>query len=153
MKQLIIDYLRRWARAMGVGVLAELLIGWFGGHLGDDPYRLAALQGVLGLFLGALLLSFDLQRGMARNAAALPLTARQIGRAWWLATVAIPAIVFSAAQILGAGGYWLGHRATSFDWFALGVADVDLFLMLGSVFPLAFLMGQGGTLQYTQLNQ
>jgi hypothetical protein len=144
MKQLILDYLRRWARALAVGVLAELLIGWFGGHLGDDPYRLAALQGELGLFLGAFLLNFDLQHGMARMAATLPLTARQTGRAWWQAAVAIPAIGFSAAQFLGAGGYWLGHRATSFNWVALGVADVYLFLMLGSVFPLAFLMGQGG---------
>ena len=142
MKQLILDYLRRWARALAVGALAELLIGWFGGHLGEGPYRLAALQGALGLFLGALLLSFDLQSGLSRMVGVLPLTGRQIGRAWWQASVLIPALVFGAAQFLGAGGYWLGHRATSFDWVALGVSDVYLFLMLGSAFPLAFLLCQ-----------
>jgi len=142
MKQLILDYLRRWARALAVGALAEVLIGWFGGHLGEGPYRLAALQGTLGLFLGALLLSFDLQSGLSRMAAVLPLTGRQIGRAWWQASVGMPAMFFAAALFLGAGGYWLGHRTTSFDWAALGMADVYLFLMLGSAFPLAFLMCQ-----------
>jgi len=144
MKQLITDYLRRWARALAVGVLAELLIGWFGGHLGNDPYRLAGFQGEFGLFLGAILLSFDLQCGLSRTVATLPLTARQIGRAWWQASVVIPAIAFAAAQFLGAGGYWLGHRATSIDWLGLGVSDVYLFLMLGSVFPMAFFMCQIG---------
>lgn len=51
------------------------------------------------MFFGFLLM-FDVQRGLSRALISLPITAKQIGRAWWLAAVALPAIALAITSLL-----------------------------------------------------
>jgi hypothetical protein len=53
------------------------------------------------LFTGCFFLSFDLQRGIARALLTLPMTAKQIGRAAWFASVLIPSLALALTLALG----------------------------------------------------
>lgn len=54
------------------------------------------------LLLGPHLLSYDQQRGLTRVLFVLPVTAKQIGHAWWLSVVGVPALLLAATAGLSA---------------------------------------------------
>ncbi|MGA2245717.1 MAG: hypothetical protein ABSH48_12015 [Verrucomicrobiota bacterium] len=139
----MLDYLRRKAWIFLFGAVLELALGWFGGCVGGKTHDLWMFQFQIGIFMGVLLLSFDLQRGLARAVAALPLTAGQIGRAWWLVSVAIPSVAFSALLWAGAGLFRLFHPAASVDAANLVLAGAFLFTLMGSTLTLVFVMSHG----------
>ena len=140
MKRLLLDHFRRKAWILALGAIVQVAIGFatvaFVGRPFLNPF--ASLEIQIGLFMGAFLLSFDLQRGIARTVATLPLTSRQIGQAWWLATVAIPATVFSALLVEGAGLYCVFHPGAAPDWSTLGAWCVGLVVWMGTAYTLVF---------------
>ena len=145
MKRLILDYLRRRAWILVTGAVFEFFMGGAAAVFANDNghHPLVGMQLPIGLFMGALLLSADLQRGLARVATALPLTARQVGRAWWLATVAIPAAGFSMLLFVGAGSVWLSRPGAQFPSGELAMASVVLSVWLGATFTIFFGTGRG----------
>ncbi len=101
MKLIILDHFRRWWWGWLIGGLAYGFITMGicapgGGH---------KITGVfpLGFFLGAFLLSMDLQRGHTRALLALPVTPKQIGRAWWWVAVGLPVLILGAVTALVIG--------------------------------------------------
>jgi hypothetical protein len=97
MKQIIIDYFwRKWWIIVPL-LLAEIFVVRLSGStMGLDVYAIL----LLAVFLGPVLLSYDLQRGFTRVLMTLPVTGRQIGRAWWLSTVGLPSLLLAAATVL-----------------------------------------------------
>jgi hypothetical protein len=132
MKRLILDHFRRWCWLLAVSGMLILWIGWFVAKFQDNNF--CSWGFILALSAGAILLSFDLQRGFARAVAMLPLTAGQIGRSWWLATVAIPAIALSMLLLLGAGFFYYCHTNESFPWGRLAMTSLFNLLWLGIIF-------------------
>ena len=93
MNRIILDHLKRWWLLwLVIGVANCFMTGSFL----DEKHNFSALTFQLVLWLGAMQLNFDLQRGISRVQATLPLTARQIGRAWWIFSVALPALLLAA---------------------------------------------------------
>lgn len=100
MKRIILDYYRRW----WLGVFAILIAHFF-----LERYSLkqsAASETLLKIFscqifmfLG-FMLTGDLVRGQGRVLAILPVTARQAGRALWIASVLIPGIALAAIVVM-----------------------------------------------------
>jgi hypothetical protein len=108
MKLIILDHFRRWWL-----VLTAILIAYFifqaatiseNNSLASDDPGIASVHHIINtvhntfifqaiMWLGFLLI-WDFQRGLPRVLTSLPVTAKQIGRAWWLASVAFPAIAF-----------------------------------------------------------
>ena len=156
MKKLILDHFRRWWWVLAPGAVYALVLGWSMAIPADASElwhgkRLFVLVWLkvqsnmfvsqvfcLAVFTGAMLLLFDLHRGIARAVSALPLTARQIGRSWWLATVAIPAIVYAALFFGGAGTFYLFHPNQVFPAARLVMASIFTLLWLGMGFTIYF---------------
>ncbi|MFO1489137.1 MAG: hypothetical protein U1F65_11740 [Verrucomicrobiota bacterium] len=137
MKNLILDYLRRKWWILAIGVVAELFIGWFGAADSKGAKEmLSSFQVQLGVFMGAFLLSFDLQRGIGRTVATLPVTTAQVARAWWHSTVSIPAAGLSALLFLGATAFKVFHPQAAVNWSWLALCSVFLFLWSGTGFVL-----------------
>lgn len=144
MKFLILDYLRRKSVVLIAGAVLEFAIGMLSGiHEENNQHPLALIQIQIAIFLGPFLLSLDFQRGITRVVSTLPLTIRRIGRAWWIATVAIPAAVFAALLFAGAGTICLLRPATVIDWNWLALAGAFLFLWMGAAFIIICTMGTG----------
>ena len=80
MKRLIFDHFRRWRWILALGSVFAFAQGWFIASSAAYTFEFWVL--LLALWTGANLLTFDLQRGVIRAVAVLPLTARQIGRSW-----------------------------------------------------------------------
>jgi hypothetical protein len=136
MKRLILDYFRRWSAVLAfVGVL-EFGLGWFITSLPQVGFEFWGL--LLAMWGGANLLQFDLKRGAARGIAVLPLTARQIGLSWWLATIALPAIGFAALLFLGAAMVHYMQPNNIFPFERLAMAGMFNLVWLGTMFNCAF---------------
>ena len=109
MRQLILDHFRRWWWVLALGAAYATILGWC---VALPPDYLQHARGThifwpvwlnvqgrmfvpntlfLATWTGAILLLFDLQRGLVRSVRALPMTSRQIGCGWWLVTAGIPA--------------------------------------------------------------
>jgi hypothetical protein len=99
MKQIILDHLWRKSWIIIPILFAEIFVVR---EFGTNGHHLEFVLFQLPLFLGAFLLSYDLQRGFTRGLMALPVTAGQIGRAWWLSTVGVPASLLASATALSA---------------------------------------------------
>ena len=72
MKRLMLDHFRRWSWILVLGAVLVFVIGWFAAN-SRNPYSLdlpVVFQFQIALFTGAFLLSFDLQRGIARTVTA-----------------------------------------------------------------------------------
>ena len=154
MKRLILDHFRRWWWVLALGAVYALVLGWavalpadYGEHWhGKHLFWLVWLkvQGrmfvmqtfVLATFTGAILLAFDLKRGLVRTVRALPLTTRQIGRGWWLAAAGIPAIASVLLLFLGAGTFHLSHPGNPFPAGRLALASVFTVLWFGTGFTI-----------------
>ncbi|MBC8009737.1 MAG: hypothetical protein H7067_06545 [Burkholderiales bacterium] len=138
MKRIVLDHFHRRAWVFVLGALVQLVLGWslayFDARGEQNP--LAVFQAQIGLFMGAVLLSMDLNRGITRTLATLPLTPREIGRAWWLATVAIPAPVFSALLVLGALAHHVVYPDIAIHWDKLAGSALKLLLILGAAFTI-----------------
>jgi hypothetical protein len=139
MKRLILDYFSRKIWILAIGAVLELLIGW---RIGAGSRAFSGtdfgFQLQIALFIGVLPLLFDLSRGVARTVTSLPLTAAQIGRTWWLATVGILGISISALLFLGAGTFHLLHPHAAFPTGKLAMASIFTLLWLGAGFTTIF---------------
>ena len=106
MKLIILDYFRRWWLALAAIFIGYIIfqvisiqdtnsqtasegVGATVNHTVAFVHNIYVFQVVM--WLGFLSM-FDLQRGGVRTLAILPLTAKQIGRALWLASVLLPAL-------------------------------------------------------------
>jgi hypothetical protein len=110
MKLIILDHFRRWRVAMILfGVIFFLFAGFFSRvcipETSDTLIHVLLNQTIFCVYVFQVLifylgffLTLDLQRGLARALTTLPVTTRRIGRALWLASVAIPA---AALTIIG----------------------------------------------------
>src|SRR3974377_1692813 len=100
MTRLILDHYRRWLPVLFLSAAAEVGLGWL---IATGPeYTFEFWTFCLALWSGAVLLSFDFQRGLLRPLAVLPVTGPQLGRTWWAATVLIPAIALAPLMFAGA---------------------------------------------------
>lgn len=136
MKRLILDYFRRWWWVLALGALSEFWMGW---SIPGEPKHNFEFWGLLiALWTGANLLQQDFQRGLARAMATLPLTSRQIGRSWWLATVAIPAAGMAALVFAGAGAFYFFNRTADFPVNRLAIACLFNLLWLGTLAAAIF---------------
>jgi hypothetical protein len=124
MKKIILDHFRRWWLALSALLVAYFAFQAVSVHLNNSQtsdegvaatvnHTINAVPNIfifqILMFLGFLLM-FDLQRGLARALAVLPVTTKQIGRAWWLVSVALPAI---ALLILGLLAFLIFSSGTS----------------------------------------
>lgn len=136
MHRLILDhYRRRWWVLALVAVLVFRL-GWFIAAHPTLPCEFWVFA--LVLWMGAVLLSFDLKHGLIRVVVPLPLTPRQIGRSWWLATVAIPALALPLLLFSGAATCCQLHPNTVLPAQQLAVASAFGLVWLGVSFTLIF---------------
>jgi len=156
MKNIMLDHVRRWWWVFVLGGTYASILGWslatpdFSSRYwhGKHPFlesffkiqstMLVMQCACLAVFTGTLLLFSDLQRGLIRSVAGLPLTGRQLGRSWWLTTVAVPSGGEMALLTLGAGLFYVLHPSTTFPVRRLLLADLLIFLWSGSTFVTYF---------------
>ncbi len=132
MTRLILDHFRRWWWVLGPAAALAFGLGWYICALGGKSVVFWVL--VLSLWMGATLLGFDLKQGLVRTLLALPLTARQIGRGWWFATVGIPALAVAALLVSGAALWSRFHPGRVVPVWALAAACLFSLLWLGNSF-------------------
>lgn len=114
MKRVVLDHLRRKAWLLALGAVVAAPLGWGIGALPEKGApSLLGLVVQLGVLLGPGLLLYDLQRGAAGALALLPLSRRELARAWWTLGVGLPASLYSLAF---AAGFFAG------DWFSPGAS-------------------------------
>ena len=148
MRRLIADHFRRWWWVMALGAAYATVLGWCvalppdysqharGTHIFwpvwlDVQGRMFVPNSLfLATWMGAILLTFDLQRGLGRAVRALPMTSRQIGRGWWFATTGLPAIMSIALLLLGAGSFYAFHPDTSTPFSVTRLAWAGIFTLL-----------------------
>ncbi len=112
MKQIIFDHFRRWRVVLiSIGAVCFLFAGFMEREGGPESPAIS-FHAILNhaivyvctfqliIFYLGMCLTMDLQRGLARVLTTLPLTTKQIGRALWLASVAIPAVGLAAIGFL-----------------------------------------------------
>ncbi len=141
MKLIIRDHLRRWWWVWMVGAILQCVLGWFSST--DTPPK-DFFVSLMAIFLGPFLLQFDMQRGFIRTIVSLPLTAKKIGRTWWLAVVALPALMVTMIAFLSAGVSHLIHPELVFPvkWLALNCTISTAWLGTSFVVLLGFSNGQ-----------
>lgn len=133
MNRLILDHLRRWGWLwLLIGIVNGFMMG---AAVGDKHQVFSALSFPLLLWLGTMQLNMDLGRGICRVQTTLPVTVKQIGQAWWIVSVGLPALlllVTSAIALL----IHSGHTGNPFPvkYFAMNVTTSGLFL--GAMFSL-----------------
>ena len=132
MNRIILDHLRRWG---WLWALVGIANGFSTGAFLDEKHMDNVFTFQITLWLGAMQLNFDLQRGISRTLTTLPLTARQIGRAWWLVSVALPALLLVATSALALMIY-SSHTGTPFPLNAFMMNATANTLFLGTMFAL-----------------
>jgi hypothetical protein len=75
----------------------------------------------------------------------LPLTGRQLGRSWWLATVALPSLVLTALLFSGSATYCHFRPGHSFPTVRLVLGSLFTFVWLGLQFTLSFVATRGSS--------
>ncbi len=132
MKRVILDFFRRWWWALAVIAVFQFRVGWSIANRPDDAFEFWVF--LVAIWSGAMLLNLDLKRGIVRTVATLPLTARQIGRSWWLACIPIPALALGAILFSGAGAFHFFHPDTVFPARRLVLASLFVLPWLGTTF-------------------
>lgn len=141
MHRLMLDHMRRWAWVLIVVAGAEFALG---GLIAVGPeYAFEFWALVLSMWAGATLLSFDFRRGLLRPVALLPLSGRQLGRGWWLATVGLPGVVLAGLLFSGAATYCHFRPAHAFPTGRLVLGSLFTFVWLGTQFTLNFVATRG----------
>ena len=104
MKRIIFDHFQRWRVAMILIGSVYFLFAGFIEREGGSETPATSFHALLNhaivyvctfqiiIFYLGILLTMDLQRGLARVLSTLPVTTKQIGRALWLASIAIAAL-------------------------------------------------------------
>lgn len=141
MTRLMLDHYRRWWWVLALAGLCELWVGWWLANWPQGPFEFWVL--LVSLWAGANLLSFDFKRGALRPVAGLPLTGRQVGRAWWIATVPLPALGLAALLFLGAGVFCQLHPDKSLPTTQLALGSLFGLVWLGNAFPMIFGVARG----------
>jgi hypothetical protein len=132
MKRIILDHLKRWGLvwiAIGIGNC------FIAGSFLDDSLAINPLSFQIVFFIGAWELNYDLMRGNGRVLTTLPVTARQIGQAWWIFSVALPSLLLTATSGLALHFHSTG-AAKGFPMNELVVTAITDTLFLGSIFYL-----------------
>ena len=126
MKQIIIDHLRRkWWIIVPLLLMEIFFVHLLGVKLRQQDFMFVLVP----VYLGPSLLDYDRRRGLTRVLRMLPVTARQIGRAWWLSTVGVPAVLLAATTAFSA--------IVLFDippWRMLSLNCLMQIVLLGSFF-------------------
>ena len=139
MKLVLLDYLRRkwWIMAFGA-----IMVAIFGASFSQGTERKQVIGALyqFAFFTAALPLSLDLQQGVLRVSSLLPLTARQLGRAWWWAGVGVPATLISLVLPASALLPTIVSTKASPNWESLAVTIISIWLWLGSAFAVLFCM-------------
>ena len=132
MNRLILDHLRRWG---WLWLLIGVANGFMAGAILDEGRWIQGVTVPLLLWIGALQLNFDMVRGISRVQATLPLTTRQIGRAWWIYSVALPALLLATTTALAAMIYstHTGKPVALNAWLLNTISNT---LLLGALFQL-----------------
>ncbi len=129
MRLIILDHLRRWWWVWLISIMANSVLVLV---ISACDYKFRAIF-PLGMFMGALLLSFDLQRGHARAIIMTPVTAKQVARAWWWLAVGLPVVVTVTTTLFLFSAYASWHD----DWSRLSSCAafcVSNFLTLATMF-------------------
>lgn len=129
MKLIIRDHLRRWG-------WLSLVIGIFNCFIAGAGDQFALRMVLFFIFwLGAMQLNFDLQRGAGRVQTTLPVTVKQVGQAWWIFSVALPALILAVTTGLG---LWLQvtMNGAVFPWGEFGLTVITNTVFLGTLFFL-----------------
>ena len=132
MKRIIRDHLRRWGWLwLVIGIANGLMLhGFF-----DEKHDPRGITVQLVLWLGAMQLTLDLNKGISRVLTTLPLTARKIGRAWWYISVAMPVLWLATTSGLAAVIYaTYATKTFPLNLYAINLANNTLFL--GAMFSL-----------------
>lgn len=107
MKQLLIDYYRRWWWVVVVVGIMHVFMGWLTFQSDQVTFFFPSA-----LFLGVLPFSWDLLRGQTRALLSMPVSSRELARAWWWTGVGLPALFLAFASLL-AYGLAGGHAKVS----------------------------------------
>jgi len=95
MKHIICDHVRRWWWLWLASCAVCILTVGVGQPLKPDFSNLFFFP--LAMYLGVSQLSFDLTKGeVPRVLRTLPVSAREVGRAWWWASVGLPGLTLAA---------------------------------------------------------
>lgn len=141
MKRLILDYYRRWALVLALAAAFGIWLGGFIARHPDLPFEFWNL--LLAMWTGAVGLNFDFQRGALRPMAVLPLSGRQLGRSWWLATVPIPAVAMTTLLFLGAEISCQLHPGQPFPARPLVLASLFTLVWQGVMFTMIINAARG----------
>jgi hypothetical protein len=96
MKNIIFDHLWRWRRIWLLCILVNCALAL----IVSTSHNKFCVIYPGGMFMGAMLLSFDMQRGFTRSILIMPLTAKQVGQAWWWVAVGLPAAAITLTTAL-----------------------------------------------------
>ena len=93
MKTIVLDHLRRWWWLWSLSSIACVWVVGFGSPLKPD---LSNAWFPLAMYLGVVQLSQDLNRtDFLRVLRSMPVSDRELGRAWWWASVGVPVVLMS----------------------------------------------------------
>ena len=137
MKTIVIDHIRRW---WWLWLFSCVGCGWivgFGRPLKPD---LSNAWFPVAMYLGVVQLSQDLQRGDVLHVLrAMPVSAKQIGRAWWWASVGVPALALTliVGLVFTLSPFYSRHPLSlvaGFNyWLSNGLLFGPLFLFFGEM--------------------
>ena len=151
MKQIIFDHFRRWRVVLILIGTVFFLFAGFMEREGGSETPATSFHALLNhaiiyvcayqliIFYLCMFLTMDLQRGLARVLTNLPLKTKQIGRAVWLASVAIPAAGFMIIGFLSLLTYSIG-TTKAMPFGSYWVACIFAAPTLGATFGAMTLM-------------
>ena len=151
MKRIILDHLKRRALMwIGTGILFFFIqyltkVESFVQYLtkgSESTFAFVCINFTVITCIGGPVLDLDLLRGSGRVQQTLPVSARQIGRAWWILSVALPslflALISGLAMVIHSAnsgkGFPLGELAATALTYALCFGS--MFYLIGGTPPL-----------------
>jgi len=134
MKRIILDYLKRWSLiwiTLGIYCLfMQVLV-----QVRESTNFFDWLNFSVILWISGFALNLDSHRGSGRVHLTLPVSARQIGRAWWLLSIALPtlflALISGLALVISSS-----NAGKEFPLGDLAVTAITYALCFGSLFYL-----------------
>jgi len=141
MKRIILDHLKRRALMwIGTGILFFFI--QYLTKRSESTFAFVCINFAVITCIGGPVLDLDLLRGSGRVQQTLPVSARQIGRAWWVLSVALPtlflALISGLAMVIHSSntnkGFPLGGLTATALTYALCFGS--LFYLIGGTPPL-----------------